>query len=346
MRRARGYVFAVSVAAVGCLVAACGGGNVASGSSGGKTVVLQFADSGTATQPEVLAAQRAADDVKKYTNGTVQIKVYPNGSLFKQDTAYQALLRGDLDMTYEGPETLAANVPQVSVLAVPYLYRSYDQIQQVVDGDVGTQLFGILDSKLKVHALGVQFLGPRDLNLRTTRHINTPTDMAGLRLRMPGGPFWTKVGQSLGGRVTPVAFDELYLALQTGTVDAQDNPPITDVQAKFAEVTKQLVLTEHLYDTLLPLISDKAWNKLSASQRSALQRAWQDADAYGTQMVKDNTAQAIQTMRNDGLAVYAPDLQAFRTRALNTFLNDQSFTSTLAPGMLQSVEQVTGVSAG
>ncbi|MCB2158500.1 MAG: TRAP transporter substrate-binding protein DctP, partial [Rhodobacteraceae bacterium] len=133
-----------------------------------------------------------------------------------------------------------------------------------------------VEDELGVKLLSVMYLGRRQVNLRmpkAERTVMTPADLAGVNLRMPGSDAWQFLGRALGANPTPMAFTEVYTALQTGAVDGQDNPLPTVVDAKFYEVTKQIILTSHLVDLNYIALSKAAWDAMSAEQQAKVQEA-------------------------------------------------------------------------
>ena len=118
------------------------------------------------------------------------------------------------------------------------------------DGEIGKEMYRLVEDKMGIKVLTVGYLGTRELNLRTEKEIKTPADLAGVKLRMPGSDTWLFLGKALGANPLPVAFGEIYTALQTGAIDGQDNPLPTVRATKFYEVTKQIVITDHLVDSI------------------------------------------------------------------------------------------------
>lgn len=337
---------AASVLAVGLAwtLAACGSSTPAATSGGQPQVTLKFSCPCTTEQPQTKAMQRFADEVSRLTNGAVKVKLFPNGSLLAQNVEFQGLQKGTTDIMYSDPSQYPPKVPEMELLLTPYLFTDWAQVEQTFSSPDGQKLVNLAVQKLGVRPLGIQNLGARQLNLNVTKKIMTPADLKGVKLRMPPGPYWAKLGAAMGGQVTPVAFNEIYLALQTGTVQAQDNPVATDVANKFYEVTKQLVLTNHVLSPVMPTIREAAWKKLSNSEQQALVKAAQDADTWASQQVQSLQQQDIKIMEQHGVKVYAPDIQAFRSAVLKSFLCDQSFSGQFLPGMLGNVEQLTQAS--
>ena len=166
--------------------------------------------------------------------------------------------------------------------------------------------------------LGIQvitpvYFGSRSVNLKPDKKIKTPADMAGIKLRMPPGEFWQFLGESLGANPTPVAYAELYTALQTGTVDGQDNPLVASKLMKFDEVTSQFVLTSHVIGYDVMVIRSKIWDAMKPDAASQV-------PGRGRQDVERNMAkydaqedEAIEYFKKEGKKVYAPDQNAFRS---------------------------------
>jgi hypothetical protein len=134
-----------------------------------------------------------------------------------------------------------------------------------------------------VKLLTVMYLGRRHVNLRTDAEVRTPADLAGIKLRMPGTDAWQFLGSALGANPVPVAFGEVYTALQTGAIDGQDNPLPTNRDSKFYEVTKQIVLTSHLVDLNYLALSKKVWDEFTPEQQAVVQKAADDAAEQGRQ---------------------------------------------------------------
>jgi tripartite ATP-independent transporter DctP family solute receptor len=339
-RTRRPWLAGLAGLALSMLVGACGS-SASTGSGSEPKVTLKFSCPCTTDQPQTKAMQRFADDVKKQTNGAVTIELFPNGSLLSQNVEFQGLQKDSVDMAYAAPDTFAPQVAEMEVLLTPYLYTKWSQVEDTFRSADGQKLVPLSIQRLGVRPLDIQNLGARELNLAVTKHINTPGDMRGIKLRMPPGPYWAKLGAAMGAQVTPVAFNEIYLALQTGTVQGQDNPVATDVANKFYEVTKQLILTNHVFSAVLPSINDKAWQRLSASEQKAVVQAIKDADQWADTQVQDTQDQGIALMKQHGVQVYSPDVKAFQVAVLKAYLCDSTWTGQFLPGMLKSVEKST-----
>jgi TRAP-type transport system periplasmic protein len=180
------------------------------------------------------------------------------------------------------------------------------------------------------------YLGRRQLNLRTDKKINTPEDLAGVKLRMPGSDSWQFLGRALGANPTPMAFTEVYTALQTGAIDGQDNPLPTDKDAKFYEVTKQIVLTSHLVDLNYVTLSKKVWDKLTPAQQAKLQKAVDDAAESGRQNQLKLESELEQFFKDKGLQVYTPNVDAFRKRVQKMYL-ESDLSKSWPKGLIEKI---------
>ena len=177
-----------------------------------------------------------------------------------------------------------------------------------------------MEDKLGVKLLSVMYLGRRQLNLRTDKQINTPADLAGLKLRMPGSEAWLFLGRALGANPVPMAFTEVYTGLQTGAIDAQDNPLPTVRDAKFFEVTKQVVLTSHLVDLNYLTLSKRVWDRMTPAQQATVQKAANDAAESGRQKQLALEGELEAFFKEKGLKVYTPNLDAFRKQVQEAYL--------------------------
>ena len=259
-----------------------------------------------------------------------------NASLFKQGTELEAISRGNLEMSIASAQELAEFFPEFSIFSAGYLHRDAEHQKRVFAADLFKPFKQMTEDKLGVKLLSVMYLGRRQLNLRTDKRINTPEDLAGVKLRMPGADAWMFLGRALGANPTPVAFTEIYTALQTGAVDGQDNPLPTVRDAKFFEVTKQVVLTSHLVDLNYLTISKKVFDRLTPQQQAALQKAADDASESGRQKQLALERELEQFLRDKGLQVYTPNVDAFRRRVQKAYL-ESDFSKKWPAGLVDKI---------
>ena len=176
-----------------------------------------------------------AQKVEELSGGSVTCKTYADGTLFSADAEFDALSSGQADLAYISFPTLAtqSGLEWCSMVGSAYFWSSYDHMTQTLNGDIGkNDIFPKIEEAVNAVPLGAFYLGSRVVNTRN-KEINSYADMNGLLLRMPNSETWLNLGEALGANPTPLAFSELYTALQTGAIDGQDNPLPTDVSAKF-----------------------------------------------------------------------------------------------------------------
>jgi TRAP-type C4-dicarboxylate transport system substrate-binding protein len=199
-------------------------------------------------------------------------------------------------------------------------------------------LLRIARDQLGIELIRPVYFGARQVNLKPAKKINTPADLAGVKLRMPPGEFWQFLGESLGANPTPVAYAELYTALQSGAVDGQDNPLVAGRSMKFYEVTSQFILTNHVLGYDMLAVSKKAWSSLKPEQQAKL-RAEADK-AFDASAAKYNAQEqeAIEFFKKEGKQVYEPDQNAFRTFAQKRYV--EKYGNDWPKGALERINAV------
>jgi TRAP-type C4-dicarboxylate transport system substrate-binding protein len=273
-----------------------------------------------------------ADGVK----GFAHYEPHYNATLFKQGTELIAIQRNNLELSVTSAQELAKLIPEWSIFTAGYLLRDAEHQKKVFDSDIGKEMYQLTADRINVKLLTVMYFGKRQLNLRIDKKINTPADMAGVKLRMPGTDAWQFLGRALGASPTPMAFTEVYTGLQSGAIDGQDNPLPTDKEKKFYEVTKQIVLTGHLADMNFLALNMKVWDGLTADQQATMQKAADDAAASITKKILSVEAELVEFFRAEGLKVYTPDVESFRTRAQKMYL-ESKFSKDWPKGMLERI---------
>jgi TRAP-type C4-dicarboxylate transport system substrate-binding protein len=248
------------------------------------------------------------------------LEPYYGGNLFKQGTELVALQRGNLEMGNIAPQDISNQIPAWSVLTSAYLFRDAAHLRTFFDSDVGAEFKAMAEEQLGIHILGPTYFGARQVGLRIDKEIKTPADMAGIKLRMPGGDAWQFLGEALGANPTPMAYAEVYTGLQTGAIDGQDNPLPNVENMKFYEVMDQIVLTSHLVGYDLLVISGDAWNAMTPEQQEKVQAAATAAIDFSQQAHLDREAELLEQFKTVGLNIYTPDLDAFRSHAQQMYL--------------------------
>ena len=280
-----------------------------------------------------------AEMMKKFAAGIGEgfnYQGFYGGTLFKQATELVALQRGNLEMGNIAPQDISNQVPEWSILTSAYLFRDADHLLKFFSSDLGEDMKKLAEEKLGIRVLGPTFFGTRQVGLKPNKKINTPADMAGIKLRMPGGDAWQFLGQALGANPTPMAYAEVYTGLQTGAIDGQDNPLPNVQNMKFYEVMSQIVLTSHLVGFDLLTISADTWNKLSPEQQQKVQKAADEAIAWSTQQHLKQEEELVASFKEKGLEIYTPDIDAFRAYAQQKYL-ESDLAKSWPEGLLDKI---------
>ena len=201
------------------------------------------------------------------------------------------------------------------MFASTYMFKSYDHMRKVMDSDVVKDLADQVKEAAGYYPIGWYYNGSRQLNLRTDKEVTKPEDLAGVVLRMPDSEAWIAAGESLGAKVTPLAYAEVYTALQTGTIDAQDNPMLGTKNSMFYEVTKQMSLTYHIIDFGLIAVNNSVWDSLTEEEQGWMKEAAAEAvkACDATQLAAE--AELIDFFKEQGLKIVNPDIDAFAEHA-------------------------------
>lgn len=276
------------------------------------------------------------DSLDKSAPGEFDVQINLNASLFKQGAEPAAMARGNLELASISAFDIAKLVPEFSIFTAGYIVRDPEHQQKVFNGPIGEELFKLVAEKMDVTPLATIYLGTRQVNLREARNVKTPADLKGVKLRMPGSKEWLFLGEALGATATPLAFGEVYLGLKTGTIDGQDNPLPSVRAAKFYEVTKQIVLTNHLVDGIFIAISNKSWNALTPAQKTKVKAAAQAAAAYNNENRLKEEGQIVDFFKQQGLQVTTPDVEAFR-KAVQAAYASSDIAKTWPKGLLERI---------
>jgi TRAP-type C4-dicarboxylate transport system substrate-binding protein len=245
---------------------------------------------------------------------------YYGGTLFKQGTELVALQRGNLEMGNIAPQDISKQIPAWSVLTSAYLFRDADHVKKFFASETGAEFKKMTEDQLGVRVLGPTYFGARQVGLKPDKKITTPADMAGIKLRMPGGDAWQFLGTALGANPTPMAYAEVYTGLQTGAIDGQDNPLPNVENMKFYEVMSQIVLTSHLVGFDLLTVSKKVWDDMGADKQGRFQAAADAAIAFSTDKHLAREKELVELFKGKGLKLYEPDVAAFRKFAQEKYL--------------------------
>jgi TRAP-type transport system periplasmic protein len=290
----------------------------------GKPVKLVFTSASLPGDAHTEAMKVFKSEVEKLSNGNIKVDLYDSGTLFAQGADLDAVMQGKVDLVYTSASWTSQFVPEMSMFGAAFTFQSYKQMTQTLNGSIGKGLFEKVVAKLGIRPLSAYYLGTRELNLTEKAGLVTkPEQMAKVKMRVPNSPTWIAMGKALGANPTPMAFGEVYMGLKTGVIDGQDNPLPTDKTAKFYEVTKYIVLTDHVVDSVWPTINEKRWQSLSYQQQSWIIQAVEKGREFCDKMNLDTEKAILDFFRQQGITVVEnADKAAFAAFAKNYYKNE------------------------
>ncbi|MCC7039148.1 MAG: TRAP transporter substrate-binding protein [Burkholderiales bacterium] len=247
------------------------------------------------------ATETFAKEIEKRTNSRYKVQNFYSGALGAERESIEAVQLGTLDLTVTSTGPIPNFVPEVAILDIPFLFRDYAHARAVLDGPIGQELLQKFPPK-NIIALAWAENGFR--NMTNNKHpVKTPADLKGLKMRTMENPVHIQAYKAFGIIPTPMAFTELFTALQQGTVDGQENPLSVISAAKFDQVQKYLTLTGHVYSPALILMSKAKWDKLSADDKQIFLAAAKEAVKANRARIDDDERKAVGDLESKGMQV-------------------------------------------
>ncbi len=251
----------------------------------------------------------AAEEIKKRTNGKFDIQVFPASSLGKETDLNQGMTLGTVDMIISGPSFAARSFPRIGIAYYPFIFRDADHLLAYSKSDVFKEMIDGYRNKTGIQILAYTYYGAR--HTTSQKAFTDCAGMKGLKIRVPDVPSYRATPESCGANPTPIAFAEVYLALQSGTVDAQENPLTTIEAKKFYEVQKHIMLTGHIVDGLTTQVAPHIWNKLSDAEKKLFTDVALEAAARATDQIKKREAELVDEFKKKGLGINPVNRQSF-----------------------------------
>lgn len=299
-------------------LAACGGGSTTSEdtsgegteSTGGETIVLRASHSCATTHPYQLGLEKFAELVSEKTDGAVQIDIFHSAQLGDERANIEDLQMGTLDIAVTSTGPLGNFVSDYLILDLPFLFTSYEHAHAVLDGEIGQALIDKLDD---VSIVGGAFWENGFREMTNSKHpINSVADCAGLKLRCMENQVHMDAFTALGMDPTPMAWSEVFTALQQGVIDGQENPIAVIYSNAVYEAQKYLAITNHVYSPSMILFSKTVFDGLDPAYQTALMEAAAEAADYERSCCEDNEVAQISEMEEKGLQVTYPDVTEFQ----------------------------------
>ncbi|GAB3648993.1 sialic acid TRAP transporter substrate-binding protein SiaP [Ramlibacter alkalitolerans] len=296
------------------LIAACALAAAVAGPAFAQTTKLKWAHVYETSEPFHKWSVWAGDEIKKRTNGRYEVQVFPASTLGKESDINQGLQLGTVDIVLTGASFAARSYQPLAISYFPFIFRDAEHQFKYAKSDVFKELAGGYDKASGNHITAMSYYGAR--HVTSNKAVAKPEDMKGLKIRVPDAPAYLAFPKSLGANPTPIAFAEVYLALQNGTVDAQENPLPTIEAKKFFEVQKNISLTGHIVDSLLTVVSGSVWNKLSDADKKIFTEVMQEAAEKTGREIVASEARLVDEFKKKGNNVIVVDKNAFREAVL------------------------------
>ena len=261
-------------------------------------ITIKFSHVVAPDTPKGKAAEKFKELAEQYTEGKVKVEIYPNSQLYKDKEELEALQMGSVQMLAPSLAKFGPlGVGDFEVFDLPYMFDGYDQLRKVTDGPVGEELLAKLEAK-GITGLAFWDNGFKIMSANSPLHM--PDDFLGLKMRIQSSKILEAEMEALGALPQVMAFSEVYQGLQTGVVDGTENPPSNMYTQKMNEVQKHATLSNHGYLGYALIVNKKFWDGLPEDVRANLDRAVDEATAYGNGIAKDENDKALADMKAAG----------------------------------------------
>jgi tripartite ATP-independent transporter DctP family solute receptor len=267
----------------------------------------------------------AAEEIKKRSNGKFDIQVFPASTLGKETDINQGLQLGTVDMIISGPSFAARSYPRLGIAYYPFIFRDGDHLLAYSKSPVFKEMSDEFRAKTGIQITAYTYYGAR--HTTSQKPFTNCEGMKGLKIRVPDVPAYTATPKACGANPTPIAFAEVYLALQNGTVEAQENPLTTIEAKKFFEVQKAIMLTGHIVDGLTTQVAPHVWTKLTDPEKAMFTEVTREAAARASAQIKKREAELVDEFKKKGLQIVQVDRKSFQDAVLKSSpLDSMGFT--------------------
>jgi len=278
-------------------------------------IVLRWGDVVGGTHPQVQMIDRIAATVKEKSGGRIEIQSFPGGQLGSSRDMIEAVANGVQHIVTEGAANFGQWVPYISVVEAPFIWKSPGQMTRVINGEMLDDINKRLISQRGMRVLVALYYGTRHITTSNKR-IESVADMKGFKIRVPENDVFRAMAESWGAKPTPMNFSELYLALQQGVVDGQENPLPTIKAGKFNEVQKFIILSGHIMTPRLVVVNETFWQGLSAADRKIISDGVAEGAVWADKQIIAAEKSLISEFKTQGVTIIEPDVESFRRATL------------------------------
>jgi tripartite ATP-independent transporter DctP family solute receptor len=278
-------------------------------------MVMRWGDVVAGGHPQVMMIERVAADVKAKTNGRIDIQGFPNGQMGSSRDMIEAVSNGTQQLVTEGAANFGAWIPSISVTEAPFIWKNPEHLIKALNGPLLEKYNEQLIKARGMRILGAVYYGTRHLTT-SNLPVKTVNDAKGLKVRVPENDVFKAMAEAWGAKPTPMNFNELYLALKTGTVDGQENPLPTIKSGKFHEVQKYIILTGHIMTPRLVVVNEAFWQKVPAADRKIVEDVLKTHMAWADSEIKKQEIALLDEFKAAGVTIIQPDVESFRKATL------------------------------
>ena len=282
---------------------------------------LKWAHVYETNEPYHTEALWAAEEIKKRTNGKYQIDVFPASQLGNENQINEGLGLATIDMIYTGTSFAGSIHKPLAISGAPFMLRDFNHWKAYRDSKLFRDIAKGYEDRTRHKVVALTYYGERMVT--ANKEIKKPEDMKGMKLRVPPAPLYLMLTKSVGANATPIAFAEVYLALQQKTVDGQENPLPTIMAKKFYEVQTHVMLTGHITESLLTIVGTHVWAKLTDAEKKVFDEVLMQAAAKASDQIREAEQKIADELRKLGKTVVTVDREAFRQAAVSLH-NDAS----------------------
>jgi len=275
------------------------------------------------------------EEVEKNSNGAIKVEVFPNSQLGNERDLIEGMQLGTIDCAFVATAPLASFVPEFAILDAPFLYRDSEHAFKVADGEIGQSLSKKLQEKQGISVMGFMDVGFR--NIFSNKPVKTIEDLKGLKIRTMENKLHIESFRKLGALPTPMAYGEVFTALQQKTIDAAENAIQNVLNQKFYEVTKNVTKTGHFYCMTVICISDKSLNKIPNEMRPVIMEAAKVACKYQRELAAQDNQAAEDELKKLGVQFYEIDRNVL-AEMVSSVYQDAQFKDVLNSEMIEKVK--------
>lgn len=301
----------------------------------GDTIILKLSHGLEPTHPVHKGMVMMSQRLLELSGGSVKLEIYPSGQLGSEAENLNQIQNGGLDMAKVSTAPLEGFIPEMTVFSIPYIFRDHDLYWRILEGPIGQKML-LMGTSKGLHGVCYYDSGSRNF-YTVTKPVLTPDDLKGQKIRVQNSKTAIEMIKVLGGSPTPLAWGELYTALQQKAVDGAENNLPSFYTNRHYEVCKYFSMTEHTRIPDMLVISEATWTKLPSQVQDWLKQAAEESSVYQRQLWKEETDKSLKECEKAGVTVYHPDLKPFIEQARTM---SKQYEGTAIGKLIQEIEAV------